>query len=259
MFNPESPPELSVTRWFNSEGSQLLAETKGKVTLVAVFQMLCPASIKHGLPQAARLASGFNDDQVAVIGLHSVFENHDKQTPELLADFIEEHGYPFAIAHDKPNGGGMPATFSAYELQGTPTVLLFDRQGRLRRHYLGAVDDVRLAAEVMALTMEPADAPREVSLALERRLAIALVDPDAHDHDHGGGCCGGGGHHHHDNDEHSHAAGGGCCGGGAHSHDHEHGHDHGHTHGHVHDHQAAAQPAKAKSGGGCGSDNCGCG
>ncbi|MEQ1710210.1 MAG: TlpA disulfide reductase family protein [Hyphomicrobium sp.] len=250
MFNPESPPELSVTRWFNSEGSQLLAETRGKVTMIAVFQMLCPASVKHGLPQAARIASGFNDDQVAVIGLHSVFENHDKQTPDALEAFIDEHGFPFAIAADEPNAKGLPKTFSAYELQGTPTVLLFDRQGRLRRHYLGAVDDVRLAAEVMALTMEPADAPREVSLALERRLAIALVDPDAHDHDHGGGCCGGGGHHHHDNDEHSHG-GGGCCGGGAHSHDH----DHGHAHGHSHDHQQA----KAKSGGGCGSDNCGCG
>lgn len=253
MFNPESPPELSVARWFNTEGSQLLAETKGKVTMVAVFQMLCPASTKHGLPQAERIARGFNDDQVAVVGLHSVFENHDKQTPEALEEFIEEHGFPFAIAHDAPNGNGLPKTFSAYELQGTPTVLIYDRQGRLRRHYLGAVDDVRLAAEIMALTMEPADAPREVSLALERRLAIALVDPDAHDHHHEGGCCGGHGHHHHDNDEHSHA-GGGCCGGHGHGNDHDHGHGHAHSHGHSHDHQHA----HAGSSGGCGSDDCGC-
>lgn len=230
MFNPENPPELSIARWYNSDGSQLLAQTRGRVTLIAVFQMLCPASIKHGLPQAARIAQGFNNDQVAVIGLHSVFENHDKQTPEALAAFIEQHGFRFTIAHDAPNGRDLPKTFAAYELQGTPTVLLYDRQGRLRRHYLGAVDDVRLAAEIMALTMEPADAPRDVSLAIERRLAMSLVDPDAHHHDHDGGCCGG--HHHHHS--HDHDANGGCCGGHDHSHGHAHGHAHDHTHQHAH-------------------------
>jgi hypothetical protein len=51
-------------------------------------------------------------------------------------------------------------------------------------------------------------------MAVERRLAAALVDPDAHAHE--GGCCGGG-HHHHDHDhDHDHAHGeGGCCGGSA--------------------------------------------
>ena len=54
---------------------------------------------------------------------------------------------------------------AAYGMQGTPTLLLFDRQGRLRRHYLGAVDDVRLGAEIMALCLEDPKAPREVSMA----------------------------------------------------------------------------------------------
>jgi hypothetical protein len=94
-------------------------------------------------------------------------------------------------------------------MQGTPTLLLFDRQGRLRRHYLGHVDDVRLAAEVMALALEDAKAPREVSIAIERRLAAVLVDPDAHHHHDG--CCG---HDHHHGHEHVH--GEGCGGGHAH-------------------------------------------
>ncbi len=241
MFNPESPPALSASRWFNTDGPKRGVDTKGKVALVAVFQMHCPACIKHGLPQAQRIAAGFNDDQVAVIGLHSVFEDHDKQTPEKLEPFIAERGFSFAIAVDDPSGvDNLPKTFAAYELQGTPTVLLFDRQGRLRRHYLGAVDDVRLSAEIMALTMEPADAPREVSLALERRLAIALVDPDAHQHAHDGGCCGGHGHDH--------------------SHDHAHSHDHGHHHhdndDHSHAHKGA--PKAAAKAGGCNDDGCGC-
>jgi hypothetical protein len=175
--------------------------------------MLCEGCVKHALPQAARLAVSFSDAEVAVIGLHTVFENHKAQAPAALEAFVEEHGWPFAIAIDQANGQGLPKTMAAYEMQGTPTLLVFDRQGRLRRHYLGHVDDVRLAAEVMALALEDAKAPREVSIAIERRLAAVLVDPDAHHHHDG--CCG---HDHGHGHHHEHAHGSGCCGG----HHHEH-------------------------------------
>ena len=161
--------------------------------------MNCPGCVKHGLPQAARLAGAFNDDEVAVIGLHTVFEDHDKQTPEALEAFIDELELPFPIAVDKPNGGSLPKTMEAYEIQGTPSVLVFDRQGRLRRHYLGQVDDVRLGAELMALAIEARDAPREQSIAHRAaargdagrsRPSITITKADAaaaiheHDHDH---------------------------------------------------------------------------
>jgi hypothetical protein len=100
-------------------------------------------------------------------------------------------------------------------MQGTPTLLLFDRQGRLRRHYLGAVDDARLGAEIMALAMEEPTSPREVSVGIERRLAATLADPESHHHHHDGECCGG----HHDHD-----------------HAHEHGADHVHGPGCSHKH-----------------------
>jgi len=263
MFDPEAPPELETSRWFNAEKPLSLKDLKGKVVVLAAFQMQCPGCVKHGLPQAARIAGSFNDDEVAVIGLHTVFEDHDKQTPAALEAFIDELGLPFPIAVDKGNGGGLPKTMEAYEIQGTPSVLVFDRQGRLRRHYLGQVDDVRLGAELMALAIEARDAPREQSIAIERRLAATLTDPSEH-HDHEGGCCGG---HDHDHAHgHEHGEGGSC--GGAHAHDHEHGvggccgghhahdHDHDHAHGeggccgghdHAHDHDHEPEPAKAKA------------
>jgi hypothetical protein len=245
MFNPELPPELETARWFNVDDPLTLKGLKGKVVVVAAFQLRCPGSVRHGLPQAARLAQAFSPDEVAVIGLHTVFEDHDKQDPDALEAFIDECELPFPIAVDKANGNGLPRTMEAYEIRGTPTVLIFDRQGRLRRHYLGQVDDVRLGAEIMALAIEARDAPREASVAIERRLAAALVDPDEHHH-HEGGCCGG--HHAHDHDHdhdhghhHEHGEGGGC--GGGHSHDDKH-----------------DRPAGKKSGGGgCGDPGCGCG
>jgi hypothetical protein len=211
MFNPENPPEFETSRWFNAEKPLSREQLKGRVVLLTVFQALCNGSLKHSLPQAQRIAQAFSSEEVAVIGLHSAFENQDKQTPGVVEALIAEQQLTFPIAIDKPNVKKMPRTFSTYELQGTPTVLLFDRQGRLRRHYLGQVDDVRLGAEIMAFALEARTAPRETSLAIERGLQMALVDPSGHEHGDGCGC----GHDH--------------------SHGHDHGHDHGHHH-HAHDH-----------------------
>jgi hypothetical protein len=236
MFDPQNPPELAASAWLNAPEPRPLKSLKGKVVVLTAFQTHCPGSLKHGLPQAERVAQGFTDDEVAVIGLNVAFEEPEQQTKDKLAAFCEAQGLSFAVAKDTINGGDIPKTMAAYEIQGTPTTLIFDRQGRLRRHYLGRIDDIRLAAEIMAFCMEAPNAPVEQSMAVERRLAAALVDPDAHAHE--GGCCGGGGHHHHDHDhDHAHAEGGGCCGGsakgqgegccgGAGKHAHDHDHDH---------------------------------
>ncbi|MCB1526896.1 MAG: TlpA family protein disulfide reductase [Hyphomicrobiaceae bacterium] len=210
MLNPEAPPEISVGRWFNTkEGAEpTLANSKGKVVVVGAFQMHCAGSMGHLIPQLARMHAQFQGDEVAVLGLQSVFEKADQQTPDKLAEFLDENHLTFPVAVDRQGGSVLPDTMDAYELQGTPTVLIFDRQGRLRRHYLGQVDDMRLAAEVMALTIEGKDAPREEAIEMERRLAAVLVDPNDHQHEHGDACgCGshdhaGHDHHHHHDHEH---------------------------------------------------------
>ena len=225
MFNPERPPEIIAQRWLNSDTKRTLKAEKGKVVVVAVWQLLCPGSQKFGLPQAMRLRVAFDESEVAVFALHMPFERLDEQTPEKVEAYLQENGITIPVALDKPNGTELPETMKAYELQGTPALLLFDRQGRLRRHYLGAVDDFRLGAEVMGLLIEDKDSPREMSIAIERKLAAALVDPEAHHHhDHGDGC--GCGHDHSHDHGHDH-----------HDHHHDHGHDHGIAHGlpgHVH-------------------------
>ena len=235
-LNPETPPDFTIQRWFNTDEPLTLAALKGKVVFLTAFQMQCQASLKHGLPQAARLAKSFNADEVAVIAINTAFEDHDKQAVGNLEAFIRDNGLTFPIAKDKPDGAHLPKTAAAYQIRATPTVLVFDRQGRLRRHYLGEVDDIRLAAEIMALVIEFRDAPREQSIALERRLAAALVDPNEHAHQHDGECCGGAhnegpGHDHDHAHDHTHSHDGGCCGG---AHDHDHGHS------------RAPTPAKAK-------------
>lgn len=224
MFNPEKPPELMVSRWLNAPAkSELsLAQLKGKVVVLHAFQMLCPGCVSHGLPQAKKLAERFAPEEVAVIGLHTVFEHHAVMTPAALEAFNHEYRWGIPIGIDTPDGHGMPKTMAAYHMRGTPTLLLFDRQGRLRRHYLGQVDDIRLGAEIMALAIEEADAAREVSIRIEQKLSDTLLEPGDHPH-------------------HAHA----------HGHDHVHGDDcgceHDHDLGYAHsrdDQRTRAAPAK---------------
>lgn len=206
MFDPEKPPELMVSRWLNAKAPVTLAGLKEKVVVLTAFQMLCPGCVEHGLPQARRIADRFHPDQVAVIGLHTVFEHHDVMTPAALEVFMGEYKWPFPVGIDEANGKDMPRTMAAYEMRGTPTMLIFDRAGRLRRHYFGRPDDMMIAAEITALATEDKGAPREQAALIERKLAHILRAPP---HDH----------HGHDHDHHGH--------------DHVHGPDcdHGHVHG----------------------------
>lgn len=235
MFNPEAPPELQTTRWFNTAKPLTLEALKGRVILLTVFQATCKASVNYALPQAQRLQDAFNEDQVTVLGLHSPFENQDKQLPIDVEKLIGELHLRIPVAIDKPNVKKLPRTFASYELSGTPSVLLFDRQGRLRRLYLGQVDDVRLGAELMAYSLEGKEASRQASLTIESGLGLALKDPNAHEHGDACGCGHDHGHdHHHHGHDHAH-----------HGHDHGHvhdencGHDHSHEHGHHHDRPGA--------------------
>ena len=219
MFDPENPPELAVTGWLNAREPLSLEKLKGRVVLVVAFQMLCPGCVEHAIPQAKRLRARFNAEQVAIIGLHTVFEHHEAMTPAALAVYVSEFKLPFPVGIDEPDGDGMPRTMAAYQMQGTPTLLLFDRAGRLRRHYFGRPDDIMLAAEIMALAIEDKGSPRNEAALIERKLAATLTGDD-HAHGHGD-------HHDHAH-EHVHGEACGCD----HDHDHHHGGHHQHQHGH---------------------------
>ena len=124
------------------------------------FQMLCPGCVAHGLPQATRLHQLFPAHQLAVVGLHSVFEHHAvMQPPAALEAFIHEYRLAFPIGIDRPDpqGGAVPLTMRSLGLRGTPSLLLLDKQGRIRLHEFGRSDDLRVGAEIGRLLAEPAD------------------------------------------------------------------------------------------------------
>ena len=158
MSDEPSPlaPELQVSRWFNTAQPITLRSLRGRVVLLHAFQMLCPACLAHGLPQARRVHELFAREQVAVIGLHTVFEHHAVMGADALEVFIHEYRWPFPIGIDMPEPGssGIPRTMKALGLRGTPSAVLLDREGRMRMHHFGAADDMALGALIGQLLAE---------------------------------------------------------------------------------------------------------
>lgn len=145
---------LFTTDWLNTDRPLGPGDFRGRVLAVEVFQMLCPGCVLHGLPQAQRLAQTFDAKDLAVIGLHSVFEHHDGNSREGLAAFLHEWRIRFPVAIDAPGDGPLPRTMAAWALQGTPSLILFDRRGQMRARHFGQVADLALGAEMMGLISE---------------------------------------------------------------------------------------------------------
>ena len=148
-------PELLVHSWFNTDRPLTLSSLRGRVVVLAAFQVLCPISIASGVPQAQRIFETFAPSDVTVIGMHSTFEHHDAFNTAVLKAFIHEYRLKFPIALDQPNPGGpIPHTMERYKMRGTPSLVLIDRHGVIRKHAFGPVDDLRIGAEIGALTQE---------------------------------------------------------------------------------------------------------
>ena len=148
----ELAPEWQVSEWLNSGKPLTLEDFRGRPLAALAFQMLCPGCVRDALPQLQRLRAAFPEEQLAVVGIHTVFEHHEAQgRREVLAAFLHENRIRFPVAIDAAGDDGVPLTFRAYGMQGTPTLLLIDREGRLRNQAFGHIEDLRLGAAVAAL------------------------------------------------------------------------------------------------------------
>lgn len=160
-------PGWTIAHWLNAKAPLSLAALRGRVIFVTAFQMLCPGCVSTGLPQAQRVRATFGESDLAVVGLHTVFEHQEAQgSKEALAAFLHEYRIGFPVGIDAQSaGGGVPQTMRAYNMQGTPTTLLIDREGRLRLHKFGHVDDLLLGASIATLLGEALIAPPADNLA----------------------------------------------------------------------------------------------
>ncbi|SFP34989.1 Peroxiredoxin [Nitrosomonas cryotolerans] len=157
-------PELQTSAWLNTPQPLTLASLRGKVVVMHAFQMLCPGCVQSGIPQTQRVYDEFDPAQVAVIGIHTVFEHHAVMGRDALEVFAYEYRLRFPIAIDKPDDQqAIPHTMRLYRMQGTPTLILIDKTGHLRLHKFGHVSDLILGVSIGTLLAEEMEATETAS------------------------------------------------------------------------------------------------
>lgn len=199
----EKAPELTVDSWVQGESSSI-AQEKGKVVLIEVFQVNCPGCFMHGFPEVVEIYNKYQGQPLVVWGLATAFEDFDKnnlenlttllKTGEVIGETLEamnrsallnsnrlEYPISFPVALDKlikntvdispesiqkiihrdigefdslpektremitqqvktylQNKIYSAQTFEAYELRGTPSSILIDKNGILRHSLFGS-------------------------------------------------------------------------------------------------------------------------
>jgi Redoxin len=155
LIPPGRPaPDWRIAEWIGAGAPADLAALRGKVIVLHAFQLLCPACVHHGIPQAQRIQASFPQGDVSVIGLHTVFEHHEAMTPTVLRAFMHEYRIGFPVGVDAPSrtpGDPSPETMRAYGMRGTPTLILIDRHGNLRHHGFGVEEDLAVGAAIATL------------------------------------------------------------------------------------------------------------
>ncbi len=171
-------PTWKTTHWVNTDGPLSLADLRGRVVLLHAFQMLCPGCVAKGIPQAQRVEELFRGAPLTVVGLHTVFEHHAAMPPHALEAFLHEYRVRFPVGVDAAgtDGDPIPQTMRAYAMRGTPTTVLIDARGRLRRQVFGVHDDMLLGAEIQTLLLE---ATSSSNLARSEEKATAPTSCDA--------------------------------------------------------------------------------
>src|SRR3546814_6160682 len=102
MTAPTSPaPAIEAVQWFNTDTPPSLDALRGRVVVIETFQMLCPGSVSHGLPQASRIHETFSRDDVVVLGLHSVFAHRSEENTSELRSLMRTSYAVFCFQQKK--------------------------------------------------------------------------------------------------------------------------------------------------------------
>ena len=134
---PKSIPKVAFQ---DLNGSAIaLSDLKGKVVLINFWGTWCVPCLQE-IPELVRLSHRFRKSGFEVVGIAV-----DSGQPEDIRKFMSEHGMDYQILI-----GDLGIVKSRFYVVGFPTSLLMDRQGLIRKRYIGPQTE-----EVLKHDVEP--------------------------------------------------------------------------------------------------------
>ena len=139
---PSLAPEFSLKTLTGEEFS--LAKNKGKTLLIDFWATWC-APCRESIPHLVHLHKTYRGQGFEVVGL-----SMDKGDPKTVEQFVRslDIPYPIAIAPDE--------IARAYGVNGLPTTILIDKEGKIREMIVGFNTTIakKIEARVAELTSE---------------------------------------------------------------------------------------------------------
>jgi peroxiredoxin len=135
-------PHVAYTLLDGTPGNT--AALQGKVVMVNFWATTCAVCIQE-MPQMVTTHNMFR-----ARGLHTLAVAMSYDPPAFVVDFAQRKQLPFSVVID--NTGSVARSYG--DIQGTPTTLLINRQGRIVQRYVGAPDFQALQRRIDGLLKE---------------------------------------------------------------------------------------------------------
>jgi len=126
LADNSNAPALTGTTWINGQA----AEFKGRVTVLHFWTFEC-INCRHNLPYVAKLAAKYDPKEVQVIGIHTP-ELPEERIMDNVREAVKELGIRYPVLID-----GQGENWSHYNVRSWPSVVLIDKQGRIRDTWEG--------------------------------------------------------------------------------------------------------------------------
>lgn len=128
---PPAPP-LAVAAWLQG-GPLTLDELRGRPVLLHLFSIQCPGCVARSIPHLNRLHE-LLASSLAIVGINTVFEHPEHQTAPVVAEALDPLGIDYPVALDQGY-----ETARRFKAPGTPTHVIIDPAGRVRRVLFGSL------------------------------------------------------------------------------------------------------------------------
>jgi thiol-disulfide isomerase/thioredoxin len=121
--------ELGKGTWLNSQALKL--ETlRGRVVLVDFWTFGC-YNCRNTLPTLKRLDARYRDKGLTIVGVHAPESDYEKNMENVRRE-VQKLGIKYPVVTDNDY-----QTWRAFNIQAWPTVVILDKQGRIRFTHIG--------------------------------------------------------------------------------------------------------------------------
>lgn len=147
-------PDIAGGTWINSEATSL-KKLRGRVVLVDFWTYGC-YNCRNTLPALKRFDENYRERGLTIVGVHSPEFDGEKKIDN-VREQVRALGIRYPVVTDNDH-----ATWRAYDIEAWPTVVILDKQGRIRYTHIGEGRYDTQEKIIQQLLAEPGEADARV-------------------------------------------------------------------------------------------------